>query len=172
MLRGRAVLSGSSTHSDPTGFKIYSGITAEVGAARRIGGPFAIELTLRSESREVDRAGDPGAPDVRLGSLELFPIGLAFHYVPWGGTFQPYLGAGLNLTLCWEKTGALDDTQVSPSIGPMIQAGLDVELTQVLVLNLDLRWNLLRPEVHRAGAKVVTLQIDPLTIGAGVGVRF
>jgi hypothetical protein len=35
-LRTRAVMSGSSTHSDPAGYKVYSGIGVEAAVAREL----------------------------------------------------------------------------------------------------------------------------------------
>ncbi|HET9599579.1 MAG TPA: OmpW family outer membrane protein [Anaeromyxobacteraceae bacterium] len=169
-LRTRAVMSGSSTHSDPAGYKIYSGIGVEAGVARQLSRAFALELTMRTESREIDVDSGTGT-DTRLGSLELLPISLMVQYFPLAGTFRPYAGAGVNLTVCWEKSGALDGTQVSPSVGPVLQAGVDVALSSALFLNLDLRWNLLRTDVSAQGTKVATLEIDPLTLGVGLGVR-
>ena len=169
-LRTRAFMSGSSTHSDPAGYKVYSGIGVEAGVARQLGRALALELTLRTESREVDVDSGTGT-DTRLGSLELLPISLMVQYFPLTGAFRPYVGAGVNLTVCWEKSGALDDTQVSPSVGPALQAGLDVALSQALFLNVDVRWNLLRMDLTAQATKVATLEIDPLTLGLGLGVR-
>ena len=162
-------MSGSSTHSDPAGYKVYSGIGLEAAVDHRIHGFLGVELTIRTESREVDV--NRGAPvDTRLGSLELLPISLIVQAFPWDGTFRPYLGAGINLTVCWEKSGALDNTQVTPSIGPVVQLGLDVALSAAFFLNADIRWNLLRTDVKDQGS-VTSLTIDPLTLGVGVGVR-
>jgi len=169
-LRTRAVMSGSSTHSEPAGYKVYSGIGVEAGVARQLSRAFALELAMRTESREVDVDSGTGT-DTRLGSLELLPISLMVQYSPLAGAFRPYVGAGVNLTVCWEKSGALDDTQVSPSVGPAVQAGIDVALSSVLFLNLDVKWNLLRTDVSAQGTNVATLEIDPLTLGLGLGVR-
>jgi outer membrane protein len=168
MLRTRAVMSGSSTHSDPAGYN--SGLGVEAAVARHVSRRLAVELTMRTESRELDVDRGTGT-DVRLGSLELLPLSLMLDWVPLDGTFRPYVGAGINVTLCWEKSGALDDTGVSPGIGPAVQVGLDIALTSALSVNLDLRWNLLRTDLSERGARVATLEIDPLTLGVGLGVR-
>ncbi|MFL5300978.1 MAG: OmpW/AlkL family protein [Anaeromyxobacteraceae bacterium] len=171
-VRTRAVMSGSSNHSDPAGYKVYSGIGVEAGVARQLGSAFAVEFTARTESREVDV--NLGAPtDTRLGAIELLPLGLMVAWSPRAAekTLRPYLGAGANLTLCWEKSGALDDTQLSPSVSPAVQLGLDVALSWVLALNLEVKWNLLRTDVTERGARLARLEIDPLTLGLGVAIR-
>jgi outer membrane protein len=170
MLRTRAVMSGSSTHSEPAGYKVYSGIGVEAGIARELTRSLAVEFTIRTESREVDVDRGTGA-DTRLGSLELLPLSLMVDWSPLAGTFRPYVGAGINLTTCWEKSGALDDTQVSPSVSPAVQAGVDIALSSVLFLNMDARWNLLRTDLSERGTKLATLRIDPLTLGLGIGAR-
>jgi outer membrane protein W len=39
------------------------------------------------------------------------------------GVFQPYAGAGVNLTAVWEKSGALDSTDSPLSTAPVGQLG-------------------------------------------------
>lgn len=164
-------MSGSGGHSDPAGYKVYSGIGVEAAVSREVSRLFAVELTVRTESREIDVDQGTGS-DARLGSIELVPLTLTLAYFPpLGGTFRPYLGAGVNLTMCWEKSGSLDNTQLSPSVGPALQVGLDIALSPVLFFNADVKWNLLRTDISDGGAKVAALKIDPLTLGVGIGVR-
>lgn len=169
--RARAVLSGSSTHSEPAGYKVYSGVALEAAVARALGPLFSLELAARTESREVD-VNRGTAQDTRLGSLELLPLALVLDVRPWSGeVLRPYAGAGLALALFWEKSGALDDTQASPGFGPLARVGLDLALSPSFALNLEVRWNLLRTDVDQAGARLATLRIDPLTLAAGLALR-
>jgi outer membrane protein W len=73
--------------------------------------------------------------------------------------------------LCWEESGGLDDAQLSPSIAPALEVGLDVALSAAIALNVDVRWNALRTDVTSGGARLSTLAIDPLTLALGVAVR-
>src|SRR5580765_7949418 len=99
-----AFISGNSDQSDPAGYTVYSGIGLLAGIRRQLGNAFALELTMRTESREVDVA-QTGGPDLRLGSLELLPVNLLFQWrPPIGGAVRPFIGAGLNVTAAWEKT--------------------------------------------------------------------
>jgi len=161
----RGAISGTSDASDPAGYRLLSGIAVEAAAAWSFHPCFACELSVRTESREADPDGTP------LGSLELLPINLVVQFRPTTGALRPYLGAGLNFTVAWEKTGAFDDACVTPRLGPAVQLGLDIELTDRLLLNLDARYHVYRPDIVRNGATVASFKVDPLTLGAGVAIR-
>ncbi|HKI96242.1 MAG TPA: OmpW family outer membrane protein [Gemmatimonadales bacterium] len=167
----RAIVTGSSDRSDPTGYTVYTALAWEAGIARTMPRGFAIELSVRTESREVDLAAPPG-PDLRLGSLEVVPVNLLVRYaLPPRRTVRPYVGLGATLTMVWEKSGALDADGFSPSIGPAVEGGVDVELTPTVLLTGIFRWNVWRTDRRVAGVTVATLKIDPATLGVGLAFR-
>lgn len=171
-LRVRAVVSGTSHDSEPPGWTIYSGIGLEAAVARRLGEVAALELAFRTESREVEADGEVPS---HLGSLEVLPLTLMVQWRPRGrgeAVVQPYLGAGLALTTTWEKTGALDSTDVPPSVDPAVQAGLDWGLSWRTALNLDVRWNPFTARVEHFATPDPSVSVDPMTFGLGMGVRF
>lgn len=169
----RLALSGDSHESEPPDRQIYSGVALETAISRRLGRGLAAELTLRSESREVDILAPDGGEATRLGSVELLPLTLALLYRPAGdGSIHPYAGAGLNLTVCWEKSGALDSSDLTPALDPAIQAGVDFDLARSVLFNLGVRWNTYTADIETGGARVAEVAIDPLTFGCGVGFRF
>jgi outer membrane protein len=170
--RTRLLLTGSSDHSEPAGFTTYSALALEVAAARRLAGRFSAELSGRIESREVDRVVGSG-PTERLGSLELVPVNLLLQFHPSrGGKLRPYLGAGVNVTAAWEKSGVLDSMDVKPHVGPSLQVGANLDLSTDLFLNFDLRWNTLTTDIENRGVRYTSLRIDPIALGIGLGVRF
>ena len=60
----RLLATGSSDESEPAGYKIYSAFTLEASLRRTFSRVVGAELTVRTESREVDSlvpAGRPGA---------------------------------------------------------------------------------------------------------------
>lgn len=167
------VMTGASDEasSDPVGYKVYSAFTLDAAVQRTLGSRFAVEMNLRTESREVTVT--QRASELPLGSVEALPASLVFQYRPGiGDRIRPYVGAGLNLTLVWEKAGALDSTDLSPSVAPVVQFGADVRLSPRVFLNVDLKWNPWRTDIDEAGEHVAHLQIDPLALGVGVGFRF
>jgi outer membrane protein W len=168
----RAQISGQSHGSDPAGYKVYSGIALGAALTGEVSQSFAVEIGVRAESREVDQAIGT-APDIRLGSLEMVPITALFQWRPaTAGRLHPYVGAGASLTVGWEKSGALDNLDISPSFAPALQLGVDWRLSERLLLNLDTKWNGLTTDLSSGGNRVARIQIDPLTLGLGIGFRF
>lgn len=170
--RTRIVMSGNSDESTPPGYVVYSGVGLEAAVSRGIGGAFGMEVSLRTESREVDYEPEDGARE-RLGSLELLPLNLLVQFRPaTGGKLKPYAGAGVSFTATWEKSGVLDSMDVGSHLGPALQLGADIELSGSVLFNVDLRWNTLTADVENAGVPYTSLKIDPIAFALGVGFRF
>jgi outer membrane protein W len=168
------VMTGSSdeSKSDPQGYKVYSAFTLDAAVQRRLGTKLAVEMSVRTESREVSLIGSAN-DEAAIGSIEALPISLLLQYRPeMGETVRPYVGVGLNLTVVWEKSGGLDSTDLSPSVAPAVQVGADFRLSSRLFLNVDLKWNPWRTDIKGNGSTLAHLQIDPLALGVGVGFRF
>jgi outer membrane protein W len=167
-------MTGSSdeTKSDPEGYKVYSAFTLDAAVQRRLGSRFAVEMSIRTESREVsliDRSGE----EAPIGSVEALPVTVLLQYRPTiGDRVRPYVGAGLNFTAVWEKAGALDSTDLSSSFVPAVQIGADVRLSPRVFLNVDLKWNPWRTDIDAEGYQIAHLQIDPVALGIGIGFRF
>ena len=167
----RAGVSGQSHESQPVGYKIYSGVGFEIAIALRLSEVFSVELSVRAESREVDGPAATGS-SVSLGSIETLPINLTFLYRPLGrkGTgIQPYLGAGLNSTVVWEKSGALDSTDSPATINPVIQLGASTALSPTVAFNVDLKWNSLTTDIEGLPDPAPSVSVDPLTLAVGLG---
>jgi hypothetical protein len=69
----RIIMTGSSDHSDPEGYMVFSAIVLEAGISRQFSRVLAAELTIRTQSHEVDFTDSMGVND-RLGSIELLTI--------------------------------------------------------------------------------------------------
>ena len=170
-LTTRVLVTGSSDESDPPGYQVYSTFALEASLRRMLGMSFSAELTIHTESREVDSLV-PEGEDQRLGSLELLPINLFFQYRRSGGSVHPYAGVGVNATFAWEKSGVLDSVDMKQSFGPAIQVGADFDLSPQVLLNADLKWNRLRADLQNDGVPLTSIRMDPLALGVGVGFRF
>ncbi len=106
-----------------------------------------------------------------------------YHFNP-RGTIRPYLGAGINYTIFWNSKpsdglqAAVGKTHVgmSDSFGWAAQAGVDVDVTKRMFVNFDIKYIGIKTNAYlnttALGQERVHLKIDPLVIGAGVGVRF
>ena len=171
-LRLAGALSGGSHASAPAGFRVYSGIAIEAGAERRFGRHLALLATLRTESREMDSVPAAGAR-LRLGSVEFLALTTQVRYRPaWRGRMRPVVGVGAGLLVAWEESGTLDTLDVTPSVGPMLELGLERDLTAAATLLIGARSERHRPHLTRGNDRLARLDLDPLTLLAGLTLRF
>lgn len=115
-----------------------------------------------------------------LGSFKHLPPTLLaqWHFFP-DSKIDPYIGAGINLTLITDTTLGVPGTAVgldleNYSVGPALQAGVDIALGNGFYLNFDAKWAMIRSEVNVVGstAKLTDVQVDPLMGSIGIGYRF
>ena len=115
----------------------------------------------------------------RIGSVKQLPPTLLaqYHFNP-GGSFRPYLGAGLNYTLFSSVNfdpavqAALQPSIRKHSFGLAAQAGFDYMLDKRWSINVDVKKIQMSTDVRSAGASVGKFKIDPLLVGVGAGYRF
>jgi outer membrane protein OmpA-like peptidoglycan-associated protein len=91
--------------------------------------------------------------------------------------FQPYVGAGVNVTIISDVNLAVPGVGElklnSTSVGPALQTGFDYKLRDHWYLNADVKWFKLGSDVDLAGGtRVSTVHIDPFLFGVGIGYRF
>lgn len=171
--RTRLQLTGTSDSSDPVGYTVYSGVPIEVSLRRDVGRRVSVEASASLESREVDTIRAGVSPRLNLGSIQTLPLTVLLQARPWsGGRFRPYAGVGANVTMFWEKSGALDSMDLTPGIGLAVQLGTDIVLSDAAVFNVDVKWNQLETDLESGGATVARLSINPLSLGVGFGFRF
>lgn len=142
---------------------------------------FAAELILGTTKHDVvDEKSALG--DVDLGSVWLLPptLTLQYHFYPTK-TLKPYLGAGLNFTIFYGvKSGAVKDVKYDNALGFALQGGVDYMLNDKYFLNFDLKKLFLKTDVDVDASNAVPgatsvpaeVNIDPLLIGFGVGMKF
>lgn len=127
-----------------------------------------IELNS-SEKFEHDLNITPGGG---VGSIDRMPVNLLVNYYPMGGMdskVQPYLGAGLNYT---RFSGEPEGLNVDKSYGIIGQAGVDLAVTQSIMLNGYVSYADVSADIDSGGATIGKVDIDPVTIGGGVTYRF
>lgn len=168
----RGTLSGNSGKSDPEGYDIYSGLAFDAALQRSLAHRLALELSMRTESREVEGPEGPGL-EHRLGSLEMLPVNLLVVWRPLAegpAILQPYVGGGLNATIIWEKSGLLDSTDPPSSFSPAVTLGAEITLSPRVVLSLDAKWHKMKVELKGYADPVPAVTLDPLALGLGLGV--
>ncbi len=131
----------------------------------------AAELILGTAKHEVEI--EDGAD---LGHVWLLPPTLNLQYHFYADDFKPYVGAGVNYTFFYGvDEGDFEDIEYDNSFGFSLQAGFDYNLNDKWFLNLDIKKLLLSTDVEvdtGEGKLPVEVDIDPLIIGVGVGMKF
>lgn len=169
-VRARGVAVAPIASSEPTGLDVKANAVAEVDITRFLGRNFALELVLATSSQEV--TSTTGNTVTSLGMVAHLPPTLIFQFRPVPtGAFQPYLGAGGNLTIFYLKTGSLEALDLSTSVGYAFQGGADIRIGGDFYLNLDLKYVNIETEVKSGATRAYDLKINPLLIGLGVGIR-
>jgi outer membrane protein len=140
---------------------------------------WSAELILGTAKHDV-KAVSTAAGDIKLGDVWLLPptLTLQYHFANEG--FRPYLGAGLNYTIFYgaDSGDVADDVSYDNSVGFAFQGGFDIDLDEKWFLNLDAKYILLSTDATvdattALGATVgADVDINPLIIGVGVGMRF
>jgi outer membrane protein len=128
-------------------------------------------------------ASTPWKHDVSLQGLgkvattnQLPPTVSVQYHFNQGGQISPFVGVGLNWTMFWNtKTqGALTGTKLSinDSVGAALHAGVDFNIDPHWLVAIDARWISIGSSVKLNGAKIGTVNVDPMVYGLTVGYRF
>ncbi|WFE71623.1 OmpW family outer membrane protein [Halomonas sp. M1] len=140
------------------------------GAGYLFADKVGVELNS-SEKFEHDLNITPGGD---IGSVDRMPVNLLVNYYPMGGLdskVQPYVGAGLNYTR-FSGESTTPDVSVDSSYGVIGQAGVDLAVTQNIMLNGYVSYADVSADINAGGNTVGKVDIDPVTIGGGVTYRF
>ncbi|MGG8496917.1 OmpW/AlkL family protein [Tenacibaculum sp. TC6] len=135
----------------------------------------AAELILGTTKHDV-KAVNTVLGNVDLGHVWLLPPTLTLQYHFNFDNFRPYVGAGGNYTIFYNPNpGAVVDVSYKNSFGYAFQLGFDYDLDDTWFLNLDAKYVGLNTDVTvDAGIATVPAAVDinPLLIGFGVGIKF
>jgi len=113
----------------------------------------------------------------RVGSTKHLPpvVSLQYHFNS-AGKVSPFIGAGLNYTTFFSEStgGALAGSKLKldDSFGLAAHVGLDFQISPKAAIRVDARWADIDTDVRLDGAKLGTVNIDPLVYGASYVVRF
>jgi outer membrane protein len=129
-----------------------------------------VELILATSRHEVTSSLGP------LGGVNVLPPTLLLQYhFNHQGRVRPYVGAGLNYTYFYNdglNVGGQGIQVSHSSVGPALQAGVDVQITKKLFLNADIKKIWMSTDTRLGNESLGTLHIDPIVIGAGIGMKF
>jgi len=167
LVRARGIVIAPNASSKPSGLDVQADATAEIDISRTLNSFLSLELVLATASQEV-KAGSAS-----LGTVQHLPptLVLQIHPVAEGG-FDPYFGAGGNVTFFYGKSGALEALDLKTSVGYAFNAGFDVPVGGRGVFNVDGKYINIKTDVKSGGTLAYKLKINPFVIGAGFGYRF
>ena len=132
-----------------------------------------IAVELIAGVTEHRASAHPG--NINLGDVWLLPPTLTAQYHFFSQErISPYIGAGINYTFIFGQSGgAAQPMTYSNSVGPAVQAGIDIALTGNWSLNLDVKKLFISTDVKAAGGALkTTVDLDPWLVGVGIGYRF
>ena len=168
----------------PTGsVAVDDAIVPELDFTYMLTNNIGAELILATSPHDIEGRGALAGVGKLANTMALPPtLTLQYHLAP-AAKVRPYVGAGVNYTIFYDEdaSGALDaaigSTKVSAddSFGYALQAGVDVDLTDRLFLNLDVKYiDIDTTATLRTGALVnkVDVSLDPVVAGIGLGMRF
>ncbi len=119
----------------------------------------------------------------KLGSIKQLPPTLSVDYHFGTGTpIQPYVGVGVNYTIFYDedlsqaaKKAGVTGLNLSNSLGPAAQVGVDWNLPDHWLLNADVRYLDIKTNAHvhtPGGDTKVNLAINPWVYTLAVGYHF
>ncbi len=183
-LRAVSVSPDESASISPIGgdVDISSQVIPELDITYFFNDNISAELILGVTKHDVKAVGT-SLGDVDLGSIWLLPPTLTaqYHFAP-GTQFNPYIGVGANLTLFFSEDlpngSPLASIDYDASIGPALQAGVDIKLDadSAWFLNVDVKKVWINTDVTidagALGTVTADTDVNPWLFGVGFGRRF
>jgi outer membrane protein len=118
---------------------------------------------------------DIKAGSSKIGQIQALPPSLLiqYHFTDFGA-FKPYVGAGVNYTHFYKTNNILDGAASidNDSWGLVGQIGMDYQLNKDWSLNIDAKYVQMNTDVHLGSSNIGKLDLNPFTLGVGVGYRF
>jgi outer membrane protein len=129
---------------------------------------------------------DPGFNPIsaKVAETDHLPptFSLQYHFLP-DGTFQPYVGAGVNYTTFFNTDVTqelidlgVDDISLDDSFGLALQLGADWTFGNSWLLNFDVRWIDIESDLEATAGGITgelgTVKIDPWVYSINLGYSF
>ena len=138
---------------------------------------FAVRLagTTPTETYNLPKGSLNGLPNLGNDTSSTFTLTLTWHPLR-GHRFSPYIGGGIGLNKIWSTEDRLaDDLEIKSSHGPLIQAGVEFDVSDRFGLYFDAKKGFWSADASGflGGAKVTAeAELDPVILSAGGLFRF
>ncbi len=167
------------------GVSIDTAFAPEINVTYMVTKNIGLELIAATTKHSATgQSGTPAAVGKLLDTWVLPPtLTLQYHFAPDAG-IRPYAGVGLNYTIFYREraSGSLEaalgqtEVRLSNSFGWALQAGADIPLNESLFVNFDVKYidmdTTARLTTAAAGMQQVRVDINPVIVGFGIGMRF
>ena len=174
---------GGVAVTQPTRNPQIAGMRTDVDgeAAPTLGLSYNINDNWSVEAWGADKSGRRMTTrDGKLASADAQPYALSgqYHFGDADKTVRPYVGLGYAQTEYSNEsatsTGGLAGQRVGieTAKGPMATAGIDVNFSPTWFARADARFTQDKSDVKVDGVKAGEAQLDPVTVGIGIGARF
>lgn len=164
--------------------KVDNNIMPELDVTYMATNHIGFELIAATTKHSVSGTGGTTGSIGKLASSWVLPPTLTaqYHFLPTG-RIRPYVGAGINYTIFYNEKAsdglqtAVGKTKVGlkDSVGWAAQAGVDVDITRKLFVNLDVKYidmdTTATLETAAIGTQQVKVHLDPIVAGVGIGIR-
>lgn len=190
LVRTRAIMvsptedSGPVTPGFPTGsVGVSDAVMPEVDFTYMLTDNIGAELILATTKHDIAGRGALSALGDVASTWVLPPtLTLQYHFAPKSHV-RPYVGAGINYTTFYsadasrslENAIGRTDVSLKDSFGYALQAGVDIDLSKRVFLNLDVKYLDIDTTARlTTGTAVnrVNVSIDPIVPAIGLGMRF
>ncbi|MFL9839770.1 OmpW family protein [Sphingomonas sp. ST-64] len=190
LIRARAILVAPTESSGPvepafpaSAVGVSDSVMPEVDFTYMLTDRIGAELILATTKHDAQGRGALSGFDELASTWVLPPtLTLQYHLAP-EGKVRPYVGAGINYTIFYstKASPALETAigattvKMDDSFGYALQAGVDIDLTEKVFLNLDVKYIDIdtTARLNTGGAiNSARVSIDPIVAGVGIGFRF
>ncbi len=158
-------------------------IVPEVDITYMVTNNIGIELIAATSPHDLEFTGaNESLGDA--GDLMLLPptLLLQYHFQP-DEAFRPYVGVGINYTIVYAENASksLEDAlgptglDAGNSLGWAVQVGFDYDIGGAYFFNFDVKYIDIDTDlVLNSGAtrREIEVEIDPIIVGIGVGMKF
>lgn len=126
-------------------------------------------------THDIEGTGTLSGAGVVAEAKQLPPTLMAIFSPLPNSRIRPYVGAGVNYTFFFEEEGkgvlAGTDVHLDNSVGPALEAGLDIDLGNRWFINAAV-WYMDIDTTATTAAGTAEVAIDPYALTLGVGSRF
>ena len=190
LVRARAIVvsptekAGPVTPGFPTGsVSVSDSVAPEIDFTYMWTDHIGTELILGTTKHDIGGRGALSALGDVANTWVLPPtLTVQYHFAP-KAKVRPYVGAGVNYTIFYSADASRSletaigktDVKLKDSFGYALQAGVDVDLSKRVFLNLDVKYIDIDTAARlTTGGAVnrVKVSVDPIVPSIGLGMRF